>query len=90
MIVGNKGEDMSKLKIGLLFCGLLMLGGCANAVNDGSYKNNPLLTTSEGVSYKKFNIEGCTYIGTQDEEKVWHFAGPSSCSKPVPAGMQYQ
>jgi uncharacterized lipoprotein NlpE involved in copper resistance len=65
------------------------LTGCANAVNDSSFSDVELEKTTEGVSYKKFQIENCTFIGTQDEEEVWHYAGPISCAKQVSPGKQY-
>ena len=72
-----------------ILCFSVFLTVCANAVNDSSFGDVNLEKTTEGVKYKKFQIENCTFIGTQDDEEVWHYAGPISCSKQVPAGNQY-
>jgi uncharacterized lipoprotein NlpE involved in copper resistance len=68
---------------------VLSLTGCANAINSSDFDNVELKNTTEGVKYKKFQIEGCTFIGTQDNEEVWHYSGPISCSKQVAPGNQY-
>lgn len=80
---------MNKIKVLGLIVAMVALTGCANAVNSNKFKNIDLTETTEGVAYKKFQIEGCTFIGTQDDEKVWHYAGPISCSKQVPAGAHF-
>lgn len=74
----------------LILAGIILsLTGCANAINDSDFDNVELRKTTEGVSYKKFQIENCTFIGTQDNEEVWHYAGPISCAKQVSPGNQY-
>lgn len=80
MITSNKGERM-KLLIGSTLIAAVFLTGCANTINDNKFKNVPIQTTTEGVKYKVFTIEECKFIGTQDNEKVWHLAGPTECYK---------
>lgn len=79
---------MTKLMYGILVAGTIFLTGCANAVNDSSFSDTKLEKTGYGFSYKKFQIENCEYIGTQDDDKVWHLAGPHRCfdgkTLPVP------
>lgn len=80
---------MNKIKMLGFFIAVISLSGCANAINSKSFNNIELSKTTEGVSYKKFQIEGCTFIGTQDDEKVWHYSGPISCAKQVTPGNQF-
>lgn len=79
---------MNKMKVLGIIIAIISLSGCANAVNTKKFKEIELTKTTQGVSYKKFQIEGCTFIGTQDEEKVWHYAGPITCKKQHTPGTE--
>lgn len=71
----------------VLFAGVMFLSlaltGCANAINTSRLGDMPRLVSSEGIKYKVFFIENAKFIGTQDDDGAWSFAGPISCEKPM-------
>lgn len=78
---------MKKILLGSALMSVLLLTGCANTVNHDNFDNIPIQTTSEGLKFKEFTVKGCKYVGTQDENKVWHLAGPNSCAKQGKVGI---
>ena len=65
------------MKIIVLLISLTCIG-CNNAQNfdRNITSKHPIKTSSDGIKYKIFEIEGKKFIGTQDARGAWSFAGP--------------
>lgn len=77
----NGGSKLKKVLFATVMLSAVMLTGCANAINTSRLGDMPRLISNEGIKYKVFTIEGAKFIGTQDDDGAWSFAGPISCEK---------